>query len=226
MIKIIFNKKFRIFPKGYAVEFNSDRIVLVGDNGTGKSTLMLILLAKLFLDNNVRSLYLDNILGTFIDAIEDKEIIVETTTSPLPVIMDVDKFNNAGRIKSDLGGIAALSRFFEGSRQSTGEKKFEEVLDNIRISHDGFADRKSDDGTLLMLDEPDASLNIVRLLKLKKELESVSQYFVIYHNPYIISKEKEVYYLSLRKDKMAAKVKKISGKDYIKEQEKIFYGYK
>ena len=221
-MKITFNKKFRIFPKGYVAEFDSNNIVLVGDNGSGKSTLMLILLSKLFLENNFRSLFLDNKLGSFLNAIEDGEIDVQLDETPIPIIMDEEDFNNAARVSNQMGGIASLARFFDGTRQSSGEKKFEEVVDNIYIyKNGGFEDKQSEYGTILMLDEPDANLSLASLIKLKNELEGVNKSFIILHNPYLINKMEEVYYLSLNKKGKACKLQKISGKEYIEKQEAL-----
>lgn len=219
---ITFNKKFRVFPKGYVAQFNDDKVVLVGDNGSGKSTLMLILLTKLFMDNGVMSFFIENNLGVFIKAIEKEEIIVQLDKTPLPIIRDEEHFNNDYMVRNQMGGIAQLVRRFNGTSQSSGEKKLDEVLDNIAIQHHGYEDKTVKDGNILILDEPDANLSLASLLRLRKELKDVEQSFIIYHNPYIISKEKEVYYLRLGSRGVACRVKKIKGEDYIKEVEKQF----
>jgi len=224
MIKITFNEEFRVFPKNYVAEFDSDKVVLVGDNATGKSTLMLIIVTKLFMDIGFRSVFLDNALGEYAYAIKQNEIIVELDKKMLPVVRDEEDFNNFSLVQHDQGGIPSIVRFLNASIQSSGEKKLEEILDNIEIQKRGYEDHIAEDGCLLLLDEPDANLSLASLLKLRKELATVDKYFIIYHNPYMISKEKEVYYLNLDKHQMACKLRKISGETYIKEQEKIYNG--
>ena len=224
MITITFNEEFRTFPKNYVAKFDNDKVVLVGDNATGKSTLMLIIVSKLFMDIGFKSVFLDNALGKYMYAIKKNEITVETDKETLPVIRDEEDFNNFSLVQNEQGGIPSIVRYLNASIQSSGEKKLEEVLDNIDIQKRGYADYKAKDGLLLLLDEPDANLSLASLLKLRKELETVDKYFIIYHNPYMISKEKEVYYLRLGENQMACKLRKISGETYIKEQEKLFEG--
>jgi predicted ATPase len=164
---VYFEEDYRTFKKGSKIEFRKGVNLIVGDNGTGKSSLLSLLLS-------LRSGKLTN--GTI--TIKTMDNIVNNTYA-----YDFEKDNI--RTKSYLSeGNAAFevcSKF-----KSHGEVNKSVIKSITRLL-------TNDD--IIIVDEPDMALSVKSIIWLGKFFHKVgknTQIIAAVHNPYLMLQEKEI----------------------------------
>lgn len=176
LCKVVFKADHRCFNKGDAIEFTTGVNVLVGDQGSGKSTLIGCLAD------------MANLRSKSVKA--DMKIKIAPNRKRLKKGMDVRWFDfekHNPRTKSHVdGGADVASRFM-----SHGEFN-REFIKTLEEDHG--------EPVLYLLDEPEASLSLSSIAKLIRHLNVAterhgSHVILATHHPWIIRAFEEVYCL-------------------------------
>lgn len=179
---IIFKQDYRCFKKGFALNFNRHINLLVGDQGSGKSTILS------FLSNSV-----DGFNKTKYDRSRESKIVdIICPSEMVSYSMDFEKDNPRNLVDSDkfTGQVKISARWSSHGQANLAVLKC--------MSKD-----KVKPNTIFIMDEPDMALSIKTCLKLAKIFDHVikqgAQIVAAVHNPMLISQFHAVYSLEHRR---------------------------
>lgn len=195
--------KKTIFKKGHEIVFSPRYNILVGDQGTGKSTLIELVRSAIENFNDIKKY--KRRAGAKHEAAE-KTIKIEVELPEgkkkqklraLDMEKDVSRTKGYFDWGSPLGGMFQVGAMW----QSHGEANLEGIITLLKGTKKKPVDSK---GALIILDEPDAALSPKWALKVIDFLSSMifdhgCQLIASMHNPMIINLFKEVYSLEVNK---------------------------
>lgn len=227
MIRIEFKRNWRYFNEGQIIELDDSKsIVFVGDNGCGKSSLMILILINSIrnklksenkecewfnLDNDMKNL-LGN--GTYYRLFNDFDNIchIDDDSNKNYVYFDLNLFNLT-KIDNEMSLNGSELAFSINLRSlSHGESALNQIFD--------FVDKHNKDKNICyMFDEPDANLAIKHDVVFGQYFSEKGRLILSLHHPYTISQYKEVYWLYPVYDndgkRIGTEISKISGKEYV-----------
>jgi len=188
---ITFNKDWRNWKKGETVEFRPDINLLVGDQGSGKSSLIQAICEF----REKQSEYARRI-KFYISDIE-RSIKQKSTTKPkmdetiLTIKTTDDKGINIGVYDFEKDNLRTLSYFKEGC---TGVQIAMKFMSHGQANMSMLEKLHQSDIGLYIMDEPDTALSIKSIYKLIDILKKTqNQLILAVHNPILISSVNEVY---------------------------------
>ena len=227
MIRIEFKQSWRYFNKGQIIELDDSKsIVFVGDNGSGKSSLMILILINSIrnklksenkeyewynLDNNMKNLLGH---GAYYELFEDFDRIccIDDDSNKDYKYFNLDLFNLTKIDEEQALNASELAFSIDLRSLSHGESSLNQIFD--------FVDKHNKDKKLCyMFDEPDANLAIKHAVVFGQYFSEKGRLILSLHHPYTISQYKEVYWLYSTYDndgkRIGTELSKISGKEYV-----------
>jgi len=189
-----------VFSKGLEIKLDPEITVLVGDQGSGKSTLIELIRSRLEPPQKFGS----ERLSSSINASTVSETLeLETSLPPEKInIIAIDFEKDAARTSGgfDWGGpLDTASFLMHGNRSSHGEAN--KMALNMALSKlmKEFQETGAVSPTIILLDEPDAALSIASIINLHMALRSLArlgcQVIISAHNPFLLGCFQNLYSL-------------------------------
>lgn len=204
--RIVFKKAFgwgadrHIFEKDLVIEFSPGINVLVGDQGSGKSTLIELIRTRLEPDKGMSDRLNKTLARKDVEAVVD----IEGGEGVRLLAFDFEKDAARGSSAFDWGGPIDTAVFLmQGNRASHGEANrmaFNMLFNELSKE---YKENGKVSPTVVLLDEPDAALSIASITVLHLALRNLAhlgcQVIVSAHNPFLLGCFPKVFFLEYKK---------------------------
>lgn len=164
-----------LFEKGLKIEFKPGLNIIIGDNGTGKSVLMDMVLKYLVKEQTYS-----------VDVID---FDIQTPCKFLAMDFVNDRTVKSEDLNPESDDFMMHSMNFLEDRQSSNGENTKKVLNKIDPNN-------IEDNTIYMFDEPETGLSIIAQIDLRKmllELSKNNQIIVITHSKFVAECVEQIY---------------------------------
>jgi predicted ATPase len=196
---------FKLFSKGFSIEFNSNINIITGENGIGKSTLMNFIkppetdrLSNLRMNDDGTIIPEEEVIKEkYKKYLNNASVKLNFSKNPNYIILG-NKIHKNDLIKSYSDNFSESNALKPQNLLTIWDMQSFSNGENILDYVEGL---KQIQNSLIVLDEPETSLSINSQLKIKETLLEVSktnQLIIITHSPIIMSLSEQIYDFNLK----------------------------
>lgn len=224
MITIKFKKNWRYFNKDQIIELdNSKSIIFVGDNGCGKSSLMLLI----YINSLRNQLKKENKDYNYFDlSNHDRDILGTVNISIFDNFDDICEINDSLNNDYTYFNLDCFNLNKIDNTMHLSTSQIATHMSLIELSHGesclnqifNFIDENNGKNKSYIFDEPDANISIKHAIVFGKYFNENSRLIVSLHHPYTINQYKKVYWIQSvieNEKRIGTKIVTLSGKDYV-----------